>query len=192
MSDLSPAALSAVPRQGTVFGKDVTFYPLTIGDILEWDCFAQGQYRRGARMGMNDGTDDEKLQCRKDAAEESKSICFGSKAGRDIEWSFTGYLYIAWLSLRHGNPKLTLDETAKIFGFGTQHLGDQKYALEVAKIQIHIASGLIAEETVLGLEKPKKNESQAMANEAKTSPMPDTGNKSSATSGSITSATLPG
>ncbi len=190
MSDLSPSALSAAPRAGKVFDRDVTFFPLTIGDIMEFDAWAQGQYRRGARMGMNDGSDDEKLQLRKDAAEESKSICFGSKAGRDIEWSFTGYLYIAWLSLRHGNPKLTLEETAKIFGFGTQHLGDQKYALEVAKIQIHIASGLIAEETVLGLEKPKKNESPA--NEAKTSPMPDTGVKSSATSGSTTSATLPG
>ena len=185
MSDVSPVVLAALPRKGTVFGKEVTFYPLTVGDILEWDAFAQGQYRRGARQGMMDGTPDEKLQYRKDAAEESKAICFGSKEARDIEWSFTGYLYIAWLSLRHGNPKLTIDDTAKLFGFGTQHLGDQKYALEVAKIEIHIASGLIAEEYSLGLTKPKKNETTNPI----MNPEPSTGASSLATSGANTSAT---
>ena len=189
--NISPAALSATPRRANVFEAPVTFYSLTIGDIMEWDCWAQGQFRRGTRFGMTDGTPDEQLSYRILSNDEAKLICFGSAHGREVEWSFTGCLYVAWLSLRHGNPKLTFDETAKLFGFGRMSIPDQRRAAEVAKIEIHIASGMLAEEVALGLTKPKKNESQTAESESP-SPTPPTGSNSSDISGPSTNATQPG
>jgi len=84
--DISPAALAATPRKAKIFDADVTFHPLTIGDIMEFDCWAQGQYRRGARFGMTDGTPDEQLRYRIEANDESKLICFGSAHADRIEW----------------------------------------------------------------------------------------------------------
>lgn len=185
MPDISPAALAAVPRKAKVFDVDVVFHPLTISDIMEWDAFAQGQYRRGARFGMTDGTPEEQLRYRIECNDESKLICFGSAHADRIEWSLTGCLYLAWLSLRHGNPKLTLEDTGKLFGFGSKPLDEQRMAAAQAKRDIHIATGLVSEEVALGLTKPKKNETQTIAE--MTSPTPTTGAASSPTSGPVTS-----
>ena len=193
MSEISTSALASLPRKATVFAKDVTFHPLTIGDILEWDAFAQGQYRRGARFGMTDGTPDEQLRYRIEANDESKLICFGSAHAERIEWSMTGCLYLCWLSLRHGQPKLTMDETGKLFGWGSQSQDDIRLALAAAKRDIHIATGLVSEEVALGLTKPKKNETQTTeSSPEKTSPTPNTGVESTVTSGPNTTETKPG
>lgn len=186
MPDVNPTVLAAIPRAGKVFGVDVTFHPLTIGDIMEFDAFAQGQYRRGARFGMTDGTPQEQLNYRIEANDEAKLICFGSAHAERIEWSHTGCLYLALLSLRHSNPKLTLDEVAKLFGLGTKTLDDQRLASAAAKREIHIATGLVSEEIAMGLTRPKKNE---ITSPEKTSPTPDTGDKSTPTSGLSMTAT---
>lgn len=183
--DISPAALAATPRKGKVFETEVTFHPLTIGDIMEFDAWAQGQYRRGARFGMTDGTPEEQLRYRIECNDESKLICFGSAHADRIEWSLTGCLYIAWLSLRHGNPKMTLEETGKLFGWGTRTLDEQRLAAGAAKRDIHIATGLVSEEVALGLTKPKKNETTT----ENPSPTPLTGPGSTPISGPSTNAT---
>lgn len=192
MPEISPAALVALPRKGKVFETDVTFHPLTISDILEWDSWAQGQYRRGARFGMTDGTPEEQLRYRIEANDEAKLICFGSAHADRIEWSHTGCLYLAWLSLRHGNPKLTLEDVGKLFGWGTKTLTEQREAAATAKRDIHIATGLVSEEVALGLTRPKKNEMGQTTESEKASPTPTTGASSSATSGSSTNATPDG
>ena len=186
MPDVNPTVLAAIPRAGKVFGVDVTFHPLTIGDIMEWDAFAQGQYRRGARFGMTDGTPQEQLNYRIEANDEAKLICFGSAHAERIEWSHTGCLYLALLSLRHGKPKLTIDEVARMFGLGTKSLSDQRLASAAAKREIHIATGLVSGEVEMDL--AKKNESQTASPE-KTSPTPDIGDKSTPTSGLSMNAT---
>jgi hypothetical protein len=193
MSDISSAALAAIPRKGKVFGVEVTYHPLTIGDLMDWDCWAQGQYRRGARFGMTDGTPEEQLRYRIEANDEAKLICFGNAHAERIEWSMTGCLYLCWLSLRHGNAKLTLEDTSKLFGWGSQSLDDQKLALVTAKREIHIATGLISEEVALGLVRPKKNETQTTPPAIETlSQTPPTGTSSTPTSGLSTSETRPG
>lgn len=190
MSEVSPTVLAAIPRPGNVFGKDVTFHPLTIGDIMEFDCWAQGQYRRGARFGMTDGTPEEQLRYRIEANDESKLICFGSAHAERIEWSMTGCLYLCWLSLKHSQPKLTLDDASKLFGWGSQTMDDQRLALAAAKREIHIATGLVSEEIALGLAKPKKNEIETSPE--KTFPTPNTGADSTVTSGPNTTKTPAG
>jgi len=192
MADISPAALAARPRKAKVFDQDVTFYPITIGGIMEWDAWAQGQFRRAARFGMTDGTPEEQLDYRIEANDQSKMICFGSAHADRIEWSFTGCIYLAWISLRNGNPKLTLDETAKLFGFGSRSLDEQRLAAAEAKREIHIATGLIPEESTLGLRKPRKNEPTPATETAPASPTPTTGEVSSTTSGPSTAANQPG
>lgn len=186
MAEVSPAVLAATPRGSKVFDQDVTFYPLTIGDIMEWDAWAQGQYRRAARFGMTDGTPEEQLRYRIESNDESKLICFGSAHADRIEWSLTGCIYLAWLSLRHGNQKLTLDDVGRMFGWGTRRLEEQRMEAAEAKREIHIASGLIPEEALLGLAKPKKNESPTPD---PVSPTQSTGAESSTTSGPNTPKT---
>ena len=182
MSDLSPAALSARPRPGRVFDRDVVYHPLRVVDLMDWDVWAQGQYRRAARLGMNDGTDEEKLRYRIESDEESKRICFGSSYAWVIECSFPGLLYLAWLSLRHGIPGLTLDVTAEIFGFGTRLPGEQTDELRKARLEIHVASGFVPESVLLGIAKKNKPESG-------TNSLTQTGGgESSDTSGSTTDA----
>ena len=188
--EISPAALSATPRRAKVFDADVTYHPLTIGDIMDWDCFAQGQYRRGAKLGMTDGTPDEQWRYRVESNDESKLICFGSAHAHNIEMSFTARLYLAWLSLRHGQPKLTLEETGKLFGWGTRVLDEQKTAAAEAYVMIQVATGLWPEEALLGLRKPKKNESQPTSENP--SPTPPIGATSTTISGPSTNATPPG
>jgi hypothetical protein len=186
MSEISPAALAARPRAGQVFDRPVVFYPLTIADILEWDAWAQGQYRRGARMGMRDGTPEEQLRARIEANDEAKLICFGSAHAERVECSQMGCTYIAWLSLRHdpAREKMTLDKCAALFGWGTRRQPEQVLELRRAQMEIYVATGLIPEEAILGLAHPKKNETLTPP----TSPPPITGGNSTATSGSNTSS----
>jgi hypothetical protein len=191
MSDISPAALAARPRPGTVFNQAVLFSPLTVADILEWDAWAQGQYRRGARLGMRDGSPEDQLRFRIEANDEAKLICFGSAHAERIECSQMGCLYIAWLSLRHDSAreKMTLDDCARLFGWGSKRQPDQLLELRRAQMEIYVATGLIPEEAVLGLAKPKKNETPAPTNGP--SPAPITGATSTDTSGLSTSSAPP-
>ena len=186
MSEISPAALAARPRPGKIFNQAVVFSPLTINDILEWDAWAQGQYRRGARLGMRDGTPEEQLRFRIESNDEAKLICFGSAHAERIECSQTGCTYIAWLSLRHDPARaaMTLEDCAKLFGWGSRKQPEQVMELRRAQMEIYVATGLIPEEAVLGLAKPKKNETNQTP---PTSPTPITGATSSATSGLNTS-----
>ena len=187
--DISPAALAARPRAGSVHGQPVVFHPLMVDVIMAWDAWAQGQYRRGARLGMQDGTPEEQLRFRIEANDEAKLICFGSAHAERVECSQMGCLYIAWLSLRHdpARARMTLEETGALFGWGTRRQADQVIELRKAQMEIYVASGLIPEEALLGLTKPKKNEIPPP-----TVPTPISGGNSTATSGSPTSATPAG
>jgi hypothetical protein len=145
MGDITLAGLTAQPRTLTINGAALSFHPLTVADIAEWDAWARAEFIKGAAAGVDaiKGRG-ERMEMRESVLDSAERISFGSFKAYGMMSSFGGKLHMAWLSLRRGDSKLSRDAAwASICG--SRSVGAAVADLNAAYAAVLVVSGFAIE-----------------------------------------------
>lgn len=151
MSDTTLATVIAAGNEVEIAGRPVRLYPLTLGDVAEWDAWAQRAFLRAAALDQlppihGDGPDalatfNQQADYRSQAFSEARCICLGSGKAIPQMYSPEGAALAVSLSLHHG-PKCAGPETMLA---GENLRSTVANIIEAAKV-VYVLSGLRSED----------------------------------------------
>ena len=102
-------------------GTKIAFHPLDFGDCSKLDNIIRGRILDAARSSFNeDTTEQEKRETLSAAFAHAMKMSFisANMGGGFIE-TFEGIVTMAHLSLKHGNPDVTIEDAAKLISDAT-------------------------------------------------------------------------
>ena len=99
-------------------GSKVAFYPLSFGDCSKLDNAIRGRILDAARASFNEDTTEQEKRDTLSAAfaHASKMSFISPNLGGGFVESFEGITTMAYLSLKHGDPNVTMEDAAKYMG----------------------------------------------------------------------------
>lgn len=102
-------------------GTKIAFHPLDFGDCSRLDNVIRGRILDAARASFNDDTtEQEKRETLAAAFAHASKVSFISpNMGGGFMETFEGAVVMAHLSIKHGNPNITLEEVAAFMSDGT-------------------------------------------------------------------------
>jgi hypothetical protein len=137
---------AALPLAAEDFnGRKLEFHPFVIDDFAAWDRWARADFLHAANAEAETVKDAAaKRQFIGQALEAAGRISFGSPRAFGPMDSVAGKLEACWLSLRHGDEKLTREAAWKLIG--GEKMSRQSYQnLNRAFLAVMKASGLASE-----------------------------------------------